>query len=161
MKTTIDLASAIREWTNGQLLFRASYYTGRGVMPGDLSAKMLEGIYQGLKRDVGQQEATNFARFVARLKDLSASAFIHAFERFWHCDCRDVEIQADGNQITGRGRQAEVEAFVLIANALGGSRMSASEIESASLGLKMSFLQDHKAEIGSELMPTRQRSRFW
>ena len=158
MKTITDIASAVEEWTKDKLNFRASFYTGRGVTYSDLNAEMLEGIYQGLKRDVGQQEATNFAKLVANLKDLSASAFIQAFERFWYGDCKNVDIQADGDQITGNDEEREVEAFILVTNALfGGSRMSPGQTESASVNLKMPFLQKHTEEIGADLLPAMGR----
>src|SRR3989338_2371038 len=82
---TVDKNPApfVNQWTKGKFNFRASFYTGRDPNSGDLNSSILEDIYQGIRKEFGDQKAKNFARFVATLGDLSASAFIQAFENFW------------------------------------------------------------------------------
>lgn len=146
----LDVALAVKKWTGGQLVFRSSYYTGRGPKFSDLNSDMLEGIYLGLRSEVGQQEAMNFVNFVDNLHDLSASAFIQAFERFWMLECKQSEIlqpEGSGDQITGRGDERYTEGFVLIAEALSGNLKSPNAIRSESLAIKAPFLKQHRAEI--------------
>ena len=154
MQQDINIAAAVGKWTRGRLNFRSSFYTGRGVTTGDLNSSMLEQIYQGLKADVGQKEATNFAKFVWKLKDLSASAFIQALEQFWHEGCPDQSPEqraGTGNEMTAHGEDRYTEAFALIGQAFGGRRASAEEIEQQSLSLKMSFCRNHEKELGEKL----------
>lgn len=150
MKTAIDIRSAMSLWCKGQFNFRASFYTGRGVNLGDLNSRYLEMIYQGLKAEVGQEEATNFVRFVNNLRDLIASGFIQAFEYFWGSGCQEVNVSAEpglGNQMSSRGDNRFAEGFAMIAMALGGGLQSPKEIESQSVSVKRDFIHAHRAEI--------------
>ena len=150
MKTKLDIASAIGRWTKNQFNFRASFYTGRGVNNGDLNSMMLEKIYQGLRVEVSQEVATNFAKFVDKLKDLSASAFIQAFEQFWEGGCQDTNFQqrtGTSNEITGHGHVRDFEAIALLGAALGGQRMNVEETERQSRFLKSTFIEIHRDEI--------------
>lgn len=145
----LDIQSAVTEWCDRRFNFRASFYTGRGVNLGDLNSTYLEMIYQGLKTDVGQEAATNFVNFVDNLKDLSASGFIQAFERFWWSGCTDTYISLPagvGNQLTGRGDALIGEGFALIAAGMGGGLPSPEVIEAQSRHVKAEFLKLHKSE---------------
>lgn len=107
-------------------------------------------IYQGLKAEVGQEAATNFAKFVNWLEDLSASAFIQAFEEFWYNGCKDVNFRqrvGTGNQISGRGEEMYGEGFALIGAALGRSLMGPEETARASPAINRQFVLDHRKEI--------------
>jgi hypothetical protein len=163
---SFDIKSAIGRWTKDRFVLRSSFYTGRGVNAGDLNSEMLENIYQGLKADVSQDAATNFAKFVNGLTDLSASAFIQAFERFWYGGCQKTEISQgdhDGNRLTGRGDALIGEGLALIANALGGRRSSQTEIEAGSQQIKSSFLMHHQEETGftAKFISTRLQREGW
>lgn len=164
MQNTIDIAEAVGRWTRHKFNFRASFYTGHGVVSSDLNSAILEMIYQGLKTEVGQEVATNFAKFVNNLKDLSASAFIQAFEQFWYGGCKDTDFKqrpGTGNQVTGHGSEVEVEALVLVAEALfGGRRMSLEETERASRSIKQQFILEHKDEVGKSHIPSNIGSPF-
>jgi hypothetical protein len=149
LKTEIDVYSAVGRWTKGQFLFRSSYYTGRGVSSSDLNSAMLEGFYQGIKTEVGVQEAANFVKFVDSLNDLSASAFIQAFGSFWHSECKITAFaqgDRDGDRLTGNGDELFAESLALMAGALGGRRASPMEIQAASCRIKQEFLMTHKDE---------------
>lgn len=150
MKTTIDISSAVSRWCRNQFLLRASYYTGRGVNHGDLNSRYLEMIYQGLKKEVNQNAATNFARFVNNCRDLTASGFIQAFEYFWASGCEDVEVRMDagiGNQLSGRGDELMMEGLALIAFILGGRIQNPHQIEAESLSVKADFIRNHRNEL--------------
>jgi hypothetical protein len=145
-----DIASAVGRWCKRQFVLRSSYYTGRGVNQGDLNSEFLEMIYQGLKAEVGQEAATNFAKFVHNLKDLTASGFIIAFEQFWYSGCRDTNVSLSSgvsNQLSGRGDQLLGEGFALIGSVLGGGLSSPKEIERESQSVKRWFIFYHGKEI--------------
>jgi len=152
LKTEIDLRSAVGEWTKHKFNFRSSFYTGRGSNSGDLDSSILEMIYQGLKRDVGVLEAANFAKFVNHLTDLSASAFIQAFEQFWATGCgvpSEPQRKGTGNQLTGRDEEQIFEGLALIGSALGGPQLSPAMEAMLSQSIKAKFVYDHKEEINN------------
>ncbi|MDP3954502.1 MAG: hypothetical protein Q8Q06_03755 [bacterium] len=148
---TIEINSAIRGWTKGKLNPRSSFYTGRGPNIGDLNSWMLEAIYQGIKTEVGEGPARNFVQFVYDLKDLSASAFLQAFEQFWYGGCEvttEPQREGTGNQLTGHDEdELFAEGWGLIGHALGGSRLSQDKVEALSCSLKLEFIEKHKKEI--------------
>lgn len=146
----INIRQAISDWTNGKFILRSSFYTGRGVTTTDLNSQILEMIYQGIKTHVGEKEAANFVNFVANLKDLSASAFIQAFEQFWYGGCQETDMlqrERSGDQITGYGDERYIEGLAIIAGALFGQRMSTQDIERASSAISWQFLSGHEDEL--------------
>jgi hypothetical protein len=52
------------------------YYSGRGAITCDLNGNMLEGIYQGIKKEFGDFAAKNFVKMVVDIKVLSATTFL-------------------------------------------------------------------------------------
>ena len=74
-----ELCSAVNDWTERRFLFRGSYYSGRGAITSDLNSPLLEQIFDGILKDVGQDEADNFYMMVAEMQKLSATGFINAF----------------------------------------------------------------------------------
>jgi len=143
----LDLAPS---WVDGRFVFRSGFYAGRPPSLGDLNSNILEAIYSGIKRDVGEEEGTNFVRFVNNLDDLSASAFIVAFEFFCANDCKRVDFSQkpeDRRRLDGRGRGLEVEAFGLIGEVMFGRKMSNDEIRSISNSIKSQFILHHQLEI--------------
>ena len=143
--------ASVHKWVNGRFTLRSGFYAGRGVKSGDLNSGILEMFYQGIKSDLGDELAGNFVRFVNQLTDLSASAFIVAFERFWSQDCmvpRVAQRSGDRNQLSGRGAGLRGEAFGLLITALGGGeKQSEEEIARASFGIKQEFIRLHRKEI--------------
>src|SRR3989338_1280027 len=139
MKTNLngfDLKSAVNRWTRSKLNFRSSYYTGRGPTSGDLNSVMLEGIYKGIKNEVGEQEATNFVNFVDNLKNMSASAFIQAFQQFFYSDLSETNIQGTGRKLSGTSQdELFSEGMALIAHSLG-DQPNPDEMERASYSIK-------------------------
>lgn len=148
---SIDIQSSVSRWCKNQFILRASFYTGRGVNNGDLNSRYMEMIYQGLKTEVCQAAATNFAKFTNQLKDLTASAFIQAFEEFWYGGCQVTDAnqrKGTGYQISGRGDNEKMtEAFVLFANAFGGRQATIEEVEQDSVHIKSEFVHKHQNEI--------------
>jgi hypothetical protein len=61
---------------NNNMSTRPEYYSGRGAIMCDLNGKILEGIYQGIKKEFGENSAKNFVKMVEDIKVLSATTFL-------------------------------------------------------------------------------------
>ncbi len=149
-------SEAISSWVDGRFSPRSGFYAGRGPSVGDLNSRILEMFYQGILRDVGAEAAKNFVRFVDQLKDLSASAFIVAFEQFWLNECNVVQIGQEARdrfRLSGHGDALIVEAFCTIGAALGGPSAGAGsdEIEHLSWPIKAEFVSRHRAELDGQM----------
>ncbi len=140
----------VHDWTKGRFVMDSGYYAGRGPTQSDLNSPLLEMFYSGIKKDIGTEAAVNFVRFVNNLSDLSASAFIVAFERFAANDCKVVEIaqqKGDDTRLTGHGAALEAQAFAVIASALTGPKRSEAELRLAHENIKCEFIRKHQKEI--------------
>lgn len=129
---------------------RSGYYAGRGPTLSDLNPQILEMLYQGIKKNCGEVEAANFVRFTNKLTDLSASAFIVAFEQFWQQNCRVIEISqsaSDGMRLDARGDALHAQGFGAIMSAMSRSRRSEHETSHASNEVKAGFIRKHLREI--------------
>ena len=146
----IDLESAVPTWCKNQFIMRSGYYSGRGVKCCDLNSRHLEMIYSGIKSDVGETEAAAFVRFVARLTDLSASAFICAFQRWWYAGCPEETKQESSDRYTlsGWGAGLGVEAWGCIASA-----MSMGQHDDSAYSVRGEFLRSHGQEIPEDARP--------
>ena len=154
-----DLKSAVDRWTKSKLNFRSSFYTGRGPISCDLDSMMLEGIYRGIKNEVGEQEATNFVNFIDNLKDMSASAFIQAFQKFFYGGLSETNIQGNSRELSGTSQdELFSEGMALIAHSLG-DQPNPDEMERASYSIKAVFLRDHEDELINK-KPRCSMSRF-
>lgn len=146
----INLPRAIREWTKGRFSLDSGYYAGRPPTKSDLNSPMLEGIYDGIKYQIGTAEAANFVLYVYHLSDLSASCFVAALERFFAADCSAESVEwrlSDRTRITAHGDEARAQAFAVVANAFGVKQKSESEIRQLSEGIKAEFIRHHWNEI--------------
>ena len=160
-KTGINLAAAVDSWTKGKFTMRSGFYAGRGPKSCDLNSDMLEMIYQGLKSDVGGKAPANFARFVNKLGDLSASAFIVAFEKFWQRGCAVINIRQekqDHMRLCGRGTELVGQGLAVIGEALFGNRNSEEDIQRLSQGIKRDFVSKHAGEIPKK---ERREVSYW
>jgi hypothetical protein len=61
---------------NNKMSTRPEFYSGRGAITCDLNGNILEGIYQGIKKEFGDKPAENFVKMVADIKVLSATTFL-------------------------------------------------------------------------------------
>ena len=148
-----NIQNLVHNWTHGRFVMDSGYYAGRAPISSDLNSEILESIYEGLKGKAGGEDATNFVRFVNMLDDLSASSFIVAFEQFCANDCKIVaikQVKEDRIRITGHGKEAEIQAFAIIAEALSGRRRSEDEIKRLSHDIKNEFIKKHRKDIPAE-----------
>lgn len=144
-----SFSSAISHWTGGRLSPHSGFYAGRGPLRGDLGPDHLDLLFEGIKKDFSPQHAAVFVEFVQNLTDLSASAFLVAFEYFWNSRCSDAngykQQSGDSVQISAHddaGRFAE--GMCAIFSVLG--RKSDPEYDlSMSHSIKREFLNRHGA----------------
>lgn len=154
----LDLRELNHQWTNGGFVMRSGFYAGRSVSYGDLNSTILEQHYQGILKELGEVAATNYIRFVNKLQDLSASAYIVAFERFWASDCMEVEVSqrpADRNALSGRDDALFAEGLWAMASMLNNHH-SEPEVKMMSLAVKSDFILKHRNQI-----PESERSRVY
>jgi hypothetical protein len=148
----LDLQRLVHDWTKGRFVMDSGHYAGRLPTKSDLNSPILQSLYDGIKKELGVDAAKNFVRFVNKLDDLSASSFIVAFERFCAEGCKVVDIKqygVDRNRVTGYGAAGEMQAFAVIAEALGGRKRSEDEIRQISDDIKYQFILSHQKEIPS------------
>lgn len=152
-----DVADLVRTWTKGTFVLRSGVYAGRGVSLADLDSQKLEAIYRGIKSHVGDVAASNFVRFVNQLDDLSASAFVVAFNQFWTLGCTNPFVEqhaADRYQVDSRGL---LQGFAAAAELLFGRRTSEENIKLESEALRFGFIRAHLREIPKE----ERRKTLW
>ena len=147
-----NISTLVRDWTERRFTMNSGYYAGRRPSAGDLGEKHLEMIYVGIRDNVGQNEASNFVRFVNKLDDMSASAFIVAFEQFWANDCRIIEVVQkveDRTRLSGHGDVLMDQAFGSIMSTLFGGVDDGAH-RRLSEGVKAVFILNHLDEIPKE-----------
>lgn len=147
-----SISDLVYTWTNGTFCMRSGYYAGRPPSEGDLGSKHLEMLYQGILKDAGATEATNFVRFVNKLDDLAASAFIVAFEQFWAKDCKVIDIgqnRGDRMRLDARGDALVAQGFGAIMSAMA-DKGSGADNRYMSNEVKSKFIKDHQAEIPAD-----------
>jgi hypothetical protein len=144
-----NISDLVSEWTQRTFCMRSGFYAGRNPAEYDLGTKHLEMIYAGIKADVGQEEASNFVRFVNKLDDMAATPFIVAFEKFWARDCQMTDVSqnaSDRLQLDAHGEALEGQAFGAIMSTMFG-RVSEEEYQRLSDSVKARFIRDHLGEI--------------
>jgi len=62
--------------TSNRMSRRPEYYSGRGAITSDLNYNILEGIYQGILKEYGEDAAKNFVEMVSDIKVMSATTFL-------------------------------------------------------------------------------------
>lgn len=147
--------TAVRQWTEGKLNSRSGYYAGRGPKRCDLNEDYLQMLFQGISKDFSPKHADLFVDFVEKLTDLSASAFLVAFEYFFNSGCSNPECyqQRPGDfampSSSSYGDTRNIEAEFGILSALT-ERRSPGIYEMESDGIKYGFLRMHGRKIPKE-----------
>lgn len=142
--------SAINGWTGGRLSHRSGFYAGRGVKRCDLNESHLQLIFDGIKKDFSPEHAALFLDFVEGLEDMSATAFLVAFEYFFATGCSEPkkykQRPGDQYQVSGHGEQRDIEAQCAVFEALGRSSRSSNSDELEKMegnGIKFAFLTNN------------------
>lgn len=68
----------VHEYTKNRMSARPEYYSGRGATLSDLDSKLLEMIYQGILKEIGQNAAKELIKMVEDLDVLSATHFLNS-----------------------------------------------------------------------------------
>jgi len=146
----MELNTAIITWCDRTLNPRPGYYAGRGPKRGDLNDKHLQQLWAGIKKDFGDEQAAEFVKMVADLKDMSATAFLVSMEHFWAHGLkwtgREQE-PGDGNTMSARGDDRFTEGMCVIASVLGRQNSSPEQEAFESYNIKAPFLRRHGVEI--------------
>jgi hypothetical protein len=123
---------------------RPGYYGGRGPCRDDLNEQHLERLYQGLKTEVGDEAARNFVMMVEDLEDMSATAFLWSFMRYWDTKRWTTQKQQPNDGVTpsGHGDQMWMEAEHAVLNVLT-DRRSLEDQKHQSADIKRPFLMRH------------------
>jgi hypothetical protein len=93
---------------------RPEFYSGRGATTCDLNHQHLEGIWSGIKEQIGEAEAESFVQLVRKIKVMSATTFLQELyalcDNNWQLDedredALGIAIQkdADGDYMTSHG----------------------------------------------------------
>jgi hypothetical protein len=61
---------------NNGMSTRPEYYSGRGATLSDLNSQILQGIYDGISKEFGEDADENYVKMVADIKVLSATTFL-------------------------------------------------------------------------------------
>lgn len=148
----MNVKKMVYNWVGHRFSMDSGYYAGRGPTRSDLNSDLLEKLYQGIRRDLGKEEAANFVRFVNNLDNLSASAFIVAFEKFLAKEGKVAHVTqelGDGTCLTGHGEALEGQAFSAVASVMFDKR-SPEKLRQEHEGIKDIFIRIHEEEIPDE-----------
>jgi hypothetical protein len=126
---------------------RPGYYAGRGPLTDDLNSDDLEKLWSSIRAEIGDEAARNFVMMVEELEDMSATAFLWSFMRYWpHKRWTDQKQEkADGVTISGYGDAAFIEAEVCVMNVLSDQR-SLGDQRRQSEAIKRMFLDRHSTK---------------
>ncbi len=149
----IDIDTAIGIWTENRMSNRSGYYAGRGSLTCDLNSDLLERIYQGIKKDVGEEEAKNFVQMVDALEDMSATAFIVAFRQFGYNKFQGIVEQHEDDDIALsaqlHGDDTVNEGMSVLIQALANRSNRSSFFEHNNI--KANFIRSHSSELSRKL----------
>jgi hypothetical protein len=126
---------------------RPEFYSGRGAISSDLNDKILENVYQGVRREQGEEAAKQFAQMVADVPKLSATDFLLTLYRLeglsWKWDKRVLgnERGMDVGPDRDDGSR-EAIARATIASVLSGM----SDIDETSY-IRGEFLRRHEIQV--------------
>lgn len=143
LRSGIEVESFIHGATDGRLSSRPSFFAGRGVNRGDLGPKHLKMIYDGVVKHFGDKPGLQFVRLIAELQDLSATAFLTTFNRFWH----------RGLVYSEHGLQAPGDKYNL-------DDLHGEELEAGALFTVLSVMGDHRAGLQHDYESESIRNEF-
>lgn len=135
------------------VLPQPSYYAGRGPLEGDLNSGHLEKIHAFIKEKVGPAQAKTFTRFVDKLEDLSATAFLEGFIRLVDEKRFSTDQPGTGPLVIGHGAERDAEAGAYVFGALAQKARDPEEeenIKRRSKIIKKPFLSLHQNELGKK-----------
>ena len=125
---------------------RPEFYSGRGATTSDFNPQELEKIYDGVKKEWGDEAAACFVQFVYDQASLSATSFLNKFYVFVDCDKCKWEPQHVDSKVmdgidVGVNAHRETIAAVSVLAFLGSM-----ENEDATPQIRDQFLRRHQDE---------------
>ena len=132
---------------------RPEFYSGRGARLTDLDDRKLEVVYQGIRREQGEEAAGNFAQMVADIPKLTVTDFLLTLYRLEANDWtwnKKLTGKEDGIYVDGLTDAAKVaSAFGTLGSVLG--RMN--EVDET-CDIRRDFLERREIKI-TESPPSR------
>ena len=137
---------------NNRMSTRPEYYSGRGAITCDLDGQMLEGIYQGIKKEFGAKPAQNFVKMVDDIKVLSATTFLEELYMLcgngWVYKKKPKEHQANGISIP-KNEQGEYDDRSMMSGMLGMFAAMGNNGRDETPVIKNYFLSKHGVKLKS------------
>ena len=131
---------------NNRMSTRPEYYSGRGAILCDLDGKILEGIYQGIKKEFGVRAAQNFVKMVDDIKVLSATTFLEELYMLcgngWKYRKKPKEHQANGISIP-KNENGEYDDRSMVSGMLGMFAAMGNNGRDETQQIKSYFLMNH------------------
>lgn len=125
---------------NNKMSIRPEYYSGRGATTSDLNYSILEGIYQEILKEYGEDAAKNFVKMVADIKVISATTFLLELYELFSCDWKynKKEQHAHGVSVP-KNEDGEYSGFMGMIGVMNAMHNTRDETRI----IKGSFLNSH------------------
>jgi hypothetical protein len=140
---------------NNKMSTRPEYYSGRGAITCDLNGNMLEGIYQGIKKEFGDIPAKNFVKMVADTKVLSATTFLEElymlFGNDWKYRNKPKSQQANGISIP-KNENGEYDDRSAMSGMLGMFAAMGNNGRDETPEIKNYFLSKHGVKLKGKVV---------
>jgi hypothetical protein len=149
-----DFGGFIYQACKGKMSSRPEFYSGYGPDPHNIGPSHLKMLHDAIREDFGETAGLQFLRFVVDTRDMSASSFLTAFQRFWYggmLASAAYQRPTDRMGMDGIGTDHEDEATrsALFAGMtiLLRDKTSPEQRDLQSAQIKMGFLQQVGVEI--------------
>ena len=140
---------------NNRMSTRPEYYSGRGAILCDLDGKILEGIYQGIKKEFGVRAAQNFVKMVDDIKVLSATTFLEELYMLcgngWKYRKKPKEHQANGISIP-KNENGEYDDRSMVSGMLGMFAAMGNNGRDETPAIKNYFLSCHAVTLRGKVV---------
>ena len=140
---------------NNNMSTRPEFYSGRGAIMCDLNGNMLEGIYQGIKKEFGDFAAKNFVKMVANIKVLSATTFLEElymlFGNGWKYKNKPKSRQDNGISFP-KNENGEYDDRSVMSGMLGMFAAMGNNGRDETQEIKNYFLSNHGVKSKTKIM---------
>ncbi len=135
---------------NNRMSTRPEFYSGRGAITCDLDGQILEGIYQGIKKEFGEEPAKNFVKMVDDIKVISATTFLEELYMLcsngWKYRKKSKAHQASGISIP-KNENGEYDVNSLTSGILGMFAAISNGSRDETPVIKNYFLSKHGVKL--------------
>lgn len=140
---------------NNRMSTRPEFYSGRGAITCDLDGSMLEGIYQDIKKEFGEEPAKNFVKMVNDIKVISATTFLEELYMLcgngWNYKKKRKSHQASGISIP-KNENGEYDENSLTSGILGMFAAISNGSRDETPLIKNYFLSKHGVKLKGKVV---------